>query len=247
MTIVINYDSTGLPVYRSSKGIGSTENDLKRARELDALLKRELSALDKKLSIKSGAKANVGHYWELGRILRKIFFESKLVDAHEKHLYWMNASLYVPSVLMAKDRSPHRLHLDYCFRLAAFDKEKAAKLKWGEWEYFFDSAGINKEYRFDIWLDVKMKADFSFLREDVRLLAQCINKLLGKIETKDLADEQLFRCYDAAFYLKEGLKKNSPEKRDIIKATIVLFFPRLGEVIKGTLRPDVFAELVLKQ
>ena len=244
MTIIIAYDQKGSPVYRSAKGAGSLETEREKARQLDALLKKEFSALGKKLNLKENFQADVGGYWELGLVLRNIFYKSKLVDSKEKYLYWVNAAMHAPKVLMAKDRGPNRLHLDYCFRLANFKKEKAKQLNWGEWVYLFDSSGINREARFDVWLEKKMQQKHDFTREDIRLLSQCINKLLGKIETSDLDDEQLFRCYEAAFSLKERLKEIDKGNRDMIKTGIDIHFGRFGDVIKGKLQPEAFAKIV---
>ena len=160
MTVIVKYDQEGKPQYRSGKGIGSTEAERARARQLDALLKKDLTSLKQRLIkaglLKKNTQGNVELYWELGNLLRKVFFDSQLIDASEKHLYWLNARLHVPEELLTKDRGPNRLHLEYCFRLAVFPKDKAVRMKWGEWVYLFDRSGINREQRFDKWFEEKM-------------------------------------------------------------------------------------------
>lgn len=254
MTVIVKYDKEGIPQYRSAKGVGSTEAERARARQLDDLLKKELAKLKKRLAkseaLKKNAKGNVSLYWELGNVLRKIFYEAGLIDASEKHLYWLNARLHVPEQLMAKDRGPNRMHLEYCFRLAGFAKDKAMKMKWGEWVYLFDSPGINREQRFDKWLETKMQSERNkFCRDDIRILAQSVNKLLGNIETKDLKDEQLARCYEVAWSIKEifrykGRDLPNDELKKALKKGIRENYTKLGMVIEGTQEAIAFASLV---
>lgn len=254
MTVIVKYDDKGNPYYRSAKGVGSSEAERTRASQLDDYLKKEIQKLQKRLSskriLKKDSKGNVELYWELGNVLRKIFFESGLIDESEKHLYWLNARLHISEVLIAKDRGPNRLHLEYCFRLAGFPKDKAMKMKWGEWVYLFDSPGINREHRFDKWLETKMeKEPTKFTRENIRILAQSINKMLGNIETKDYSGEQLTRCYEAAWSIKEVFVAKATELpndqlKEALKKGIEKNHIRLGEVIKGTQEPTAFAALV---
>lgn len=257
MTIIVKYDESGKPQYRSAKGIGSTEEERLRARQLDALLKKNITDLSRFLAkakkTNPSTKGDVELYWELGNILRKVFYESGLIDSSEKHLYWLNAQMYVPNELMAKDRGPHRLHLAYCFRLAGFPKSKVVKMKWGEWVYLFDSPGINREQRFDKWLEEKMqKEPEKFGRDNVRIFAQSINRLIGNVETKDLADEQLTRCYDAAWLIKENFINMAGEvsndvMKEALRTGIQKNYTILGEVISGTRDASEFAMLVAEE
>lgn len=257
MTVVVKYDQEGKPQYQSAKGIGSAEAERARARQLDALLKDELANLKQRLTklklLKKDAKGNVELYWELGKVLRNIFFNSQLIDASEKHLYWLNARLHVPEELLAKDRGPNRLHLEYCFRLAGFPKDKAVRMKWGEWVDLFDRSGINREARFDKWLEEKMQEEpDKFGRDDVRILSQTINGLLGNKETNDLSDDQLRRCYETAWLIKENFKKKTKEipnnkLKEALKAGIKKNYTMLGNVIDGTQKPATFASRVAEE
>ena len=252
MTVIVKYDQEGKPQFQSAKGIGSSEADRARARQLDALLKKELTNLKQRLIkaglLKKNVKGNVELYWELGYVLRNVFSDSHLIDASEKYLYWLNAQLHVPDELLAKDRGPNRLHLEYCFRLAGFPKDKATRMKWGEWVYLFDSPGINRELRFDKWLETKTKDEpDKFSRDDVRILAQAINGLLGNIETKDLSDELLRHRYEAAWFIKEYYTKKAKELpnneiKEALKAGIKKNYIKLDEVEAAT-----FALLVAEQ
>lgn len=257
MTVIIKYDQDGKPQYRSARGIGSTETERERARQLDAVLKKGLTSLKQRLTkaglLNKDTQGNVELYWELGDFLRKVFFDSNLIDPTEKHLYWLNARLHVPKELLTKDRGPNRLHLEYCFRLAGFPKDTALRMKWGEWVYLFDRSGINREQRFDKWFKEKMQAEpDKFSRVDIRILAQTINGLLGNKETNDLSDEQLIWCYEAAWFIKENIKPKTKELpndvlKEALKESIIKNYTKFGNVIDGTQEPVVFASLVAKE
>lgn len=257
MTVIVKYDDKGNPQYRSVKGIGTSESERQKARQLDNLLKTEMEKLHrrlrKKMVLRKASNGNVEFYWELGGVLRKIFFESGLIDPLEKHLYWINAALYVPENLKAKDRGPNRLHLEYCFRLAGYPKEKATKMKWGEWVYLFDSPGINREQRFDGWFESKMKKEAAKLtRNHIRLFAQSINKLLGNTETHDLSDLQLSRCYESGWAISKNLlsvaeRMHNQELKEFLRNGIKKHRAKLGEVIENNMEPEVFASLVVEE
>jgi hypothetical protein len=88
-----------------------------------------------------------------------------------------------------------------------------------------------------------------FSRDDIRILAQSINKLLGNIETKDLTDEQLTRCYEAAWSTKEIFAAKASDLpndklKEALKKGIEKNYTRLGEVIQGTQDAGEFAEFV---
>lgn len=254
MTVIVKYSQEGKPQYQSAKGIGSTEAERTKARQLDELLRNELTSLKQRL-IKAGllrknTKGNVELYWELGKVLRDVFFNSQLIDLSERHLFWMNAKMYVPEELLTKDRGPNRMHLEYCFRLAAFSKDKAGKLKWGEWVYLFDSSQRNREERFDQWLEEKFNDKSNQLtRDDIRILAQSMYGLLGNIETKDLSDEQLWRSYESAWFIKEIFRLkikdlSNEDLKETLKAGIKKHKAQFGEVLDGNQEPEVFAALV---
>ncbi len=254
MTVIIKYDENGSPQYRSAKGIGTTEDERLQARQLDALLKKSINDFKKRvLKGEKKGKADVSLYWDLGDVLRKIFYKSGLIDHSEKSLYWFNAQIYVPNELMAKDRGPNRLHLAYCFRLAGFPKSKVERMKWGEWVYLFDSPGINREQRFDKWLDKKFQGEKNkFTRDDIRFFAQTVNQFLGNTETNDLTDEQLARCYDTAWLVKEKLmaskdKISKKSIKDALKLSIKKNYTKLGAVIDGSKSPEDFSNLVTKE
>ena len=260
MTIIVKYDEKGIPLFRSTKGVGSSGEERQRARELDDLLKTGLEKLAKKLIrskvLKKQGKGNVKAYWELGELLRRIF-ESKardganLVDKSEKHLFWLNISIHTPKYLTAKNRGANRNHIEYCFRLAGLPQEKALRMNWGEWVYLFDSPNINKEHRFDRWFETKIDDKYNEItREVIRLFAKCINAILNKIETKDLNNDELIRCYEGAWLLALTItKSNKSEDETKINALIkdigTIKRNLIGELMIANLNPHKFVNQLL--
>ena len=258
MAILIEYDKEGNAIFRSLKGIGTSVEEREKARMLDNLISAEMKKLDKKLK-KIGA--NLGHrsknkvraYWELGKVLRKIFEESGLVIPEEKSLYLASARRHTPRALLADDRGPNRIHLEYCFRLGWYPKKDALKRKWSEWVYLFDSPTINEEERFEAW-DLKMiENNNKYLnRNNTRLFAQILNSLLKNIYTKDLDDEELIRCYNGAWLFTEKLMEENREKinkkefKAAVKNAILKNRNLVGMLIEGSLLPNEFANELIK-
>lgn len=253
MAVIVKYDENGSPYFRSARGIGSTVKERENAKKLDALVRGEISNLIKKLKnekkIEKNTQGNTELYWELGSTTRRIFYNSTLVEPAEKNLFFLNVQIHCPKELLAKDRGPKRIHLEYCFRLAGFSKEKATKMNWGEWVYLFDSPGINREQRFDGWWNIKMSLEPSKLtRIHIRFFAQCVNNLTKKIETNDLTNEQLNKCYEICWLLKERylqITKNINDKllKANIKNEMVKHHVQLGEVFEGKLTPEEYSKL----
>lgn len=257
MAVVIKIDEKGHKSYASITGVGSSLEEREKADNLDNLIVNEMDRLgaillskDKEHKYYSKDKAEA--YWELGSVIRKIFFESRLIEPSEKHLYWINVRIHAPKFLLADDRGHNRLHLEYCFRLAGFSKEKALRMKWSEWVYLFDSPGINREERFDKWLDLKMNCSIELSRESIRLFVQCANQILGKKETSKLSDDELFRCYEAAWMLHAKLllvskdMKNS-EFKERLKKSIQINYNQIGQLIDNFLPPETFADEIVKE
>lgn len=258
MTVVVEYEN-GKKIYRSYGILGSSAEDREKADKLDEYLKNRVIELTKNFEkegiildeVKSGTTYI---YWRLGKVLYKILFESGLVDPAEKSLLWLNAKIHIPTTLTKEDRGPERNHLEYCCRLGRFSKEKAEKMNWGEWVYLFDSPGINKEKRFDIWFEKKIdQKDIDLSRISIRVFVQCLNNMIGNIETADLSDGELFRCYNAAWELRNELsvRKKEIKSQELkqlnmkIKKGIRQNYTKVGDVMENKLTAQDFAKAVL--
>jgi hypothetical protein len=209
VTIIVAYHE-GVPEYRSAGGPGASEAERQKAQELDELLKARLAQLYSRLvaqkKLSKDGKGDVEVYWAFGAEIRNIFEGSGLVNPRERAYFHMAVRLHAHKSFLGKDRSPSRGHVAYCFRLGGFPQQRALALNWGEWVTLFDSAGINAEARFDHWLQHQMGEGGSLTRQKVRLLASCINSMLGKVETRDLSDDELYRAFDGAWRLSERLQ-----------------------------------------
>lgn len=258
MAVVIKIDERGNKSYASLIGIGRPEEERAKADRLDNLIANEMNKFNMLLSSGDktpqwGSKDKAAVYWELGSVLRKIFFESGLIEPNEKSLYWINVRMHVPKSLLADDRGRNRVHLEYCFRLAGFSKGKAVRMKWSEWVYLFDSPGINREERFDKWLDSKMDdSSTNFSRESIRLFVQCANQILGKKETSKLTNGELFRCYEAAWMLQRKLHLISKNMKNAglkerLKTSIRKNYNQIGQLIDDVLKPEDFADTVAEE
>ncbi len=258
MAILIEYDKDGNAIFRSLKGIGTSAEEREKAYRLDNLLKVEMKKLDRKLkkigaNLGPGSKNKVRPYWELGRLLRKIFEESGLVIPEEKSLYLVGARQHVPLYLLADDRRNDRNHLEYCFRLGWYPKKDALKRKWSEWVNLFDRPSINQEERFEKWdLEMIKKGGEYLKRKNTRLFAQLLTSMLKNIYTKDLSDEELTRCYDATWLFTEKLMEEYREeiKNKEFKATVKNAILKnrnlVGMLIEGSLLPNEFANELIK-
>lgn len=250
MAIVVGH-SKGVPEFRSAQGAGTSESERKRALELDALLKERLAILASRLKkdgiLSSKSKGDVEIYWYFGAELRDIFLNSGLADPRERRYFYMAVRLHADKAFLAKDRSPARGHVDYCFRLGGFPKGRALSMKWGEWVYLFDSPGINSEPRFDAWLQRHLeRLGEQLSRTAIRCLAQCVNSIVSKIETRDLSDEELFRLYDGAWALAELLLRDKPtevgaEFAARIRAAVQGRYTLVGKLLTNALSPADFS------
>ena len=258
MAVVVNYDENGNPITRSLSGVGVSDSEREKAYKLDQLLQEEFLKLINELKLskkmpKTSGKGKVEAYWELGNVLRRVFFESGLIEPVEKPLYWLNVELHIPKELLSKNRGANRIHVEYCFRLAGYPKAISLDRKWSEWSYLFDSSTINKESRFDKWDEYKIENEPEYAkRENIRLFALCINSILKDIETKDLTNAELTRCYDGAWSLSLKLLNistiiNSKEFKNLIKEKILEKQFLIGELMDGIIEINQFSNEIVNE
>jgi hypothetical protein len=244
-------------IYQSLGGLTSTAQDRNKADRLDRLLEKGIKRLttDLKKNRLMPRKAGQGRtrtYWEVGRALRDVADDSNLLERAELPLFWRNAKLYLPEVLLYRDRGPYREHLWYCYRLASYPSELASKMSWGEWVTIFDSTGINQEPRFDTWFKTKLSQwQESLGRSWIRIFAPCVNAMLGNIYTYDLTDVELFSCYEAAWQVVRELHLQRQKEGSIlmdrkeIQESIKSRFGLLDAVMEGTLSAYEYAQRIM--
>lgn len=255
MAVIIKVDNNGNLLFESIKGLDISEADREKAIKLNELVAKEISSLadrlkKSKILVGKNARSKVEVYWEFGSVLRKIFFDSGLIDPAEKKLFWSNVKMHTPEWLLAKDRGLNRIHIAYCFRLAGYPKELALKKEWSEWVYLFDSPFINSEDRFDDWDKIKIENEQDYTtRENTRLFIQCLNSILKDIETKDLSDEELIRCYEGSFELSKALiagnfQTDSANFKTKLKNAIATEINSIGKLMSGGISVAEFVQLV---
>ena len=255
MAIIIDKDEDGNSIYQSAKGLGGSKEEQDNAIELDLLIKKKMDELSDSLEksnliFKKSARSKVEAYWNLGRALKEIYDKSGLVDPNELKLFWINARMHAPEGLLAKDRGPNRLHVGYCFRLAGYPKEMALRREWSEWVYLFDSPFVNNEHRFDEWDKRKIGEEAEYTnRESTRLFIQCLNSALRNIETGDLEESELIRCYEGSWLLTKKIFENqkfsvSGKFKQKVRSIIQESKNLIGLLIVGEVSPEKFAEQI---
>jgi len=244
--------------YQAIGSIGISQQEREQADRLDAKLEKRLKKLLNSLEAKNLMPQKKGRgtllaYWELGNALRDVTRnKNDFPYEAELPLLWQNAKMYVPQELLYKDRGPYREHLWYCYRLGGYPKNLVKKMKWGEWVTIFDSPGINQEPRFDQWFREKLSLqNKTVAREQIRMFAPCVNKLLCNIDIHFLTEAELFNCYEAAWQIASSWhskKESDPDyavKRGNIQKRIEEKFALLDEVMDGTISADDFAAEIL--
>lgn len=247
-------------IYQSLGSLGSTQQDRRRADKLDRVLEHRIKQLLKDLKRKGltpekAGKGSTAAYWEVGRALREVADNKKLLDKAELPLFWQNAKMYIPAELRYRERGPYREHLWYCYRLGGYPKELVDKMSWGEWVTIFDSTGIKQETRFDGWFKTKLSEQQEHIgRSWIRTFAPCVNAMLGNIYTPDLSKTELFSCYEATWRIvaeahvlgeRKGTKTSDLVGRRELQASIKSNMGLLGGVMEGALSASEYAHKIL--
>ena len=257
MAVIVGKDERGNYIFSSSKGAGTSDEERRKATELNNLVIRSVTESYGRMSklgivLEKNARNKVEAYWEFGATLGNLFLNSGLVDNTEKKLFWMNVEMNTREELLAKNRGPNRIHVAYCFRLAGYPKELALKREWSEWVFLFDSPTVNSEDRFDRWDASQLKTDSSYpSRENTRSFIRCLNSVLKNVETRELSDEELFRCYEGSNRLSRALVSFSSIRQSenlSIEAKNRVHDNRrfVSELMDGRIDPDDFARKILQ-
>ena len=243
MAVVIGLTENNAPILQSVKGPVISSEERLKAIDLDNHIESSLKELEFELisagllDKKKGER--VKPYWQLGRLTNSILDNANLLPA-EVPLYFENLKLRLPVSLSAADRGPDRSHIRYCHRLGAYDESTAYTLKWSEWVTLFDSPSINKEKRFDKWFNGELTKDSTFFdRKRVRLIARILNNFFGKkMETCDLDDLEIERCYEQAkslcMRLHVDLKETIDSKLSNLKRNRILISDVMDGNISGS-------------
>jgi len=233
-----------------------SDEELRKADKLDIITEKEIERLIKKVydlySINGIIKPGIDVYWTVGNTLAKIADNTDLLNPVERPLYWLNVKMYLPEELLKQDRSIHRVHLEYCYRLGKYPLNMAKKLNWGEWVYLYDSPTINSEYRFDMWfLDQLKLTRQRFDRKFIRFFVQMLNTLIGSVDTSAMSDVELFACYETSILIQNIAKNNNmdvyiKETINSIKEEIKKNAAKLSNVMDGKISPHDYATMLIE-
>jgi hypothetical protein len=245
MTAIIVRFESGNPIFRSVAGVGVSPEAIRKGIELDKAIKKTLHKLSA-MYFQKDTKFGVIEYWQLGHLLHELFTKNGL-DLTELPLFLENVKLHLPTNIIAKDRSPSRGHLAYCYRLGNLPQSIAMRLKWGEWVTLFDSETIFSEPRFDNWISGLLSRTIEPIsRNKIRGFVQSANALLSKIATKDLADEALFRCYEAAWLISNSFEDHNAQAKTI-REKIRHQKLQVLELLEGELSPLKFSKILTNE
>jgi len=249
VTVVVGRDEEGNYVFASSRGVGASELERSKALENNDLVKKSLSELEASLK-NSGlldSTIKVKAYWEFGAVVRKL---TALVDPSEVKLLLQNVEMNANRALLAENRGPNRNHIAYCSRLAGYPKELALKREWSEWVFMFDSPSINQESRFDEWDRSQLTSDPNYAsRRYTRTFIQCLNAVLRKVETKELSNVELERCYEGSRKLATLVLQPGASTGELgdVKERIRKARPLVSELMGGAIEASGFARRIMSE
>lgn len=184
----------------------------KRAAALDSFLSRRIKEIEAGLAkaglLDEGAarrgsdkpKGNVSLWHALGRELNRICREWHVAGRRERRWLWEAIeNIHATERIKRARRGRTRLHFEYCYRLAQFPLETAARLNWSEWVYFFDSPTVREEQRADEWLRRTVAAAPHIDRRLFRRLTENLNRRIRGMDTSVLSKKELFALYAAVW------------------------------------------------
>lgn len=221
MAIIVGKDERGNAIIRSLTFPPSREEE-QLASELDDLLRRRVPEIEAEL-VAAGllppeipteecpfSRGDTQVWYELGRRLRTIVEDERLVKPGERAWVYEAIRMYATRRILRKDRGSSRLHLDYCYRLSQFPWEFAKKLRWGDWVFFIDSRSLRDEPKIDKWLLNRIKCIGQLGRSRFRKLARRLNRMFKGKDTAVFSDEELFARYDRALHKVESEALDDP-------------------------------------
>jgi hypothetical protein len=253
MTVVIDIDKNNNKRYSSNlnKSKFSTEDEFRLADELNELIKNKIEKYIEKVGLQLIKKDRVLYYWEIGNIIRDIFFKSGLVLSDEKDLFFKNVRLHLNSdIFPGDDSSRHRNIPEQFFRLAGYRKEVIEKVKWTIWSYLFDSPILSRIKNFDVWFNQSLeKSSLNFDQAFSRLWFQAINVLFKNVSTEDWENDTILNLIDSLFALclkiiNSGYKPAEKKTMELLKKTIAAKRKEFILLKSGLIKREVYLEIM---
>lgn len=207
-------------VYKAKPGKLITDEEKRRAEELDQFLSKKMNEIEKEmkdnglLALK-GKRGKVHKLWhEVGKQLEFVMDTSR-VAAEDREYVWRaiydHAGKLSPGLITKRaEREPFTSHFSYCYRLSRFPLEFIEMAgDWTSWSEFFDRKETTNDSRIIKWLGKKSKeSNVSAKQNWLRPLTKAIHRELGNKDTTVFSDEGLFERLDKVFV---EMKENDQE------------------------------------
>ena len=200
-------------VYKTVTGKLLTDNDKKKAENLDRFLAEQIGAIEHEMEETSllklrGKRGKVLRLWyEVGKRLSFVL-DTSIVAAEDVEFVWRaiydHTKKLAPGPLSERvKRDPTTSHFSYCFKLAAFPFEFVEKAgDWTSWSELFDRKETKNDSRIIEWLALKAnESDFGSRQDWLRPLTKEIHSRYNNIDTTIRYEEkaQLFHALDNMF------------------------------------------------
>jgi len=183
-------------VYRTRPGKLVTDEERKKAEQLDSVLCKKIKDIEKEmidngfLALK-GKKGKVHRLWyEVGRRLEFVM-DTSIVAAEDRQFVWRaiydHAGKLIPGSLTKRvKRDPETSHFAYCYKLSRFPWEIVEMAgDWTSWSEFFDRKETKNDPRIIEWLGNKAKEKNVSGRQNwLRPLTKAIHEKYSGYETK---------------------------------------------------------------
>lgn len=230
MAVVVGINKDGGKSYRSANPGVLSDQDMARADELNCLLEEHIGTFVSEHDPDMLNTNKLSFYWEFGSILRKIYFESGLIDASEQELFFVNARLHMDSykgIFPKDDLKKRRIIPKQFFNLAGFPFDLAQNLNWSQWSYLFDNTYLMDNTDFESWFGGILKSGkYDFNEGFTRLWAESFNLLFKNVDLSEWSDKEFLRSLNCTLniintILLAGIDIKSREERRLIKKAIV--------------------------
>lgn len=208
----------GQKIYKSQTGI-VTDEEKKRANELDATLKKEISNLENQwinsgVLTKTGIKKDSLKIWyDMGTLLNNIIDKYNIRGSEEETYFWQTIYSYVSTKVQKlpppqKYKEKNRNHFRLCAKMAEWSWEDVRGVgNWSVWRDLFDNSKLMEDERVFKWV-VNALRSLKLGHKEYRPFIHATRKRLKKIDTSILNNDELWSKLDE---VKEQFDEYKPE------------------------------------
>jgi hypothetical protein len=197
-------------VYRTRPGKLVTEEEKKKAEQLDLFLSERMKQIEKEMKAAGllalkGKRGEVHRLWyEVGKRLEFVM-DTSAVATDDREYVWRAIYDHVQELHRGPipervKRDPETSHFSYCYKLSRFPREFVDMAgDWTSWSEFFDRRETKNDPRIIEWLGKKAKeSNVSGRQNWLRPLTKAIHEEYSgyDTQTKFESKEELFRDLD---------------------------------------------------